>query len=62
MWRVSAGVFEQPLVGLRPFGHARAECAGGGFDFRNAVVLRFGTVVAQDVVQLSRDQKSCARS
>ena len=60
MWRVSVGVLEL-LVGLRPFDHVHeVECMGGSFDFRDALVLQFGTAVGQDVARLSRDQKPCA--
>jgi len=60
MWRVSAGVLE-PLVGLRPFDHAR-EAKYAAFDPRDGLVLRFGVRVAQGYIWLSRGQKPCVRS
>ena len=47
MWRVSAGVLEQPQVDLRSsdrvlrsFDHVRGGCAEGRLNFRGALVLR----------------------
>ena len=58
--RVSVGVLE-PWAGLRPFDRVHeTERAGGSSDFRDALVLQFGTVAARDGVLLSRNQKPCA--